>query len=61
VPFSLDGPGGFLAALRRRLAERAHAVIVPIGLLASQQRRLDPVDPQWQAVLACTGQPARFG
>ncbi len=34
---------------------------VPIDLLASQQKRLDPADPQWQAVLACTGQPARFG
>jgi 6-phosphofructokinase 1 len=28
VPFRLDGPRGFLAALERRLAEREHAVIV---------------------------------
>ena len=34
---------------------------VPIELLASQQKRLDPAASQWQAVLAATGQPARFG
>jgi len=28
VPFALDGPGGFLAALERRLDERGHAVVV---------------------------------
>ena len=28
VPFSLDGPGGVLAALAERLAERDHAVVV---------------------------------
>ncbi len=28
VPFALDGEGGFLEALRRRLAERRHAVVV---------------------------------
>jgi 6-phosphofructokinase 1 len=28
VPFALDGEGGFLEALRRRLAERGHAVVV---------------------------------
>ncbi len=28
VPFKLDGPGGFLAALHRRLERRRHAVIV---------------------------------
>jgi 6-phosphofructokinase 1 len=28
VPFALDGEGGLLAALRRRLADRGHAVIV---------------------------------
>lgn len=28
VPFKLDGPGGFLAALKQRLLRRAHAVIV---------------------------------
>jgi 6-phosphofructokinase 1 len=27
IPFRLDGPGGFLAALERRLAQRGHAVI----------------------------------
>lgn len=34
---------------------------VPIELLASQQKQLDPAATQWQAVLAATGQPARFG
>jgi len=28
VPFALDGPNGFLAALKRRILARAHAVIV---------------------------------
>jgi len=28
VPFDLDGPGGFLAALEERLAERDHALVV---------------------------------
>ncbi|WP_326554531.1 ATP-dependent 6-phosphofructokinase [Micromonospora sp. NBC_01813] len=28
VPFALDGPGGFLAHLRRRVADRGHATIV---------------------------------
>jgi 6-phosphofructokinase 1 len=28
VPFTLDGPGGFLAVLKRRVLERKHAVIV---------------------------------
>lgn len=28
VPFQLDGPGGFLAALERRLAKKNHAVVV---------------------------------
>jgi len=36
-------------------------VHVPIELLASQQKRVDPDGPEWQAVLASTGQPARFG
>jgi 6-phosphofructokinase 1 len=161
VPFALEGPGGFLAALKRRILDRAHAVIVvaegagqdlvagtggardasgnvklkdigvflreaieayfkaegvpavmrymdpgyvirscpanaedaiqcdlfarnavhaamagktglvigsmherfvhvPIELLASQQKQVDPSSAIWQAVLACTGQPARF-
>ncbi|HYD42403.1 MAG TPA: ATP-dependent 6-phosphofructokinase [Anaeromyxobacter sp.] len=34
---------------------------VPIELLASKQKRLDPAATQWQAVLAATGQPARWG
>jgi 6-phosphofructokinase 1 len=162
VPFVLEGPGGFLAALKRRILDRAHAVIVvaegagqdlvagpdggrdasgnaklkdigvhlrerieayfkaegvpavlryfdpgylirscaanaedaircdifaraavhaamagktglvighlhdryihvPIELLASGQKRIDPAGPLWQSVLAATGQPARFG
>lgn len=28
LPFKLDGPGGFLAALKQRILKRAHAVIV---------------------------------
>ncbi len=34
---------------------------VPIELLASQKKRVDPNGPEWHAVLACTGQPSRFG
>ena len=33
---------------------------VPIDLLATQQKRLDPNGPAWSAVLAATGQPPRF-
>jgi 6-phosphofructokinase 1 len=33
---------------------------VPVGLLATQQKRLDPESPAWSAVLAATGQPHRF-
>ena len=33
---------------------------VPIELLASQQKRLDPDSPIWSAVLSATGQPHRF-
>jgi len=33
---------------------------VPIDLLATQQKRLDPDGPAWSAVLAATGQPHRF-
>jgi 6-phosphofructokinase 1 len=35
-------------------------VHVPIDLLATQQKRLDPEGPSWSAVLAATGQPHRF-
>ena len=28
APFALDGPGGFLAALKKRVVERQHAVVV---------------------------------
>jgi 6-phosphofructokinase 1 len=35
-------------------------VHVPIELLATRQKRLDPAGLQWHAVLAATGQPARF-
>ena len=35
-------------------------VHVPIELLNSRRKRIDPDDQSWQAVLACTGQPARF-
>ena len=33
---------------------------VPIDLLATQQKRLNPNGPVWSAVLAATGQPHRF-
>jgi 6-phosphofructokinase 1 len=33
---------------------------VPIELLATQQKRLDPDSPIWSAVLSATGQPHRF-
>jgi 6-phosphofructokinase 1 len=33
---------------------------VPIDLLATRQKRLDPEGPAWGAVLAATGQPHRF-
>jgi 6-phosphofructokinase 1 len=33
---------------------------VPIDLLATQQKRLDPEGAAWSAVLAATGQPHRF-
>ncbi len=33
---------------------------VPIELLATQQKRLDPNSPMWSAVLSATGQPHRF-
>ncbi|HWB87473.1 MAG TPA: ATP-dependent 6-phosphofructokinase [Bryobacteraceae bacterium] len=33
---------------------------VPIKLLSTQEKRLDPDGPAWSAVLAATGQPHRF-
>jgi 6-phosphofructokinase 1 len=33
---------------------------VPIDLLATQHKRLDPDSPAWSAVLSATGQPHRF-
>jgi 6-phosphofructokinase 1 len=33
---------------------------VPIELLVEQKKQLDPDGPEWHAVLAATGQPARF-
>jgi 6-phosphofructokinase 1 len=33
---------------------------VPIELLATQKKRLDPDSPAWSAVLSATGQPHRF-
>src|SRR5262249_22315194 len=33
---------------------------VPIDLLATQQKRVEPTGPAWSAVLAATGQPHRF-
>src|SRR5262245_49933445 len=34
---------------------------VPIELLATQQKRLDPDSPAWSAALSATGQPHLFG
>jgi 6-phosphofructokinase 1 len=36
-------------------------VHVPIDLLGSQKKRVDPAGPQWHSVLACTGQTAWTG
>ena len=36
-------------------------VHVPIELLATAHKRLNPDGPEWQAVLASTGQPAHLG
>jgi len=35
-------------------------VHVPIELLATQRKRVDPESPMWRSVLSATGQPARF-
>jgi 6-phosphofructokinase 1 len=35
-------------------------VHIPIELLATEKKRLDPAGLHWHAVLAATGQPARF-
>ncbi len=37
-----------------------HFIHVPIELLATQQKRLDPDSSVWSAVLAATGQPHHF-
>jgi 6-phosphofructokinase 1 len=37
-----------------------HFVHVPIELIAGQNKRIDPEGEWWHAVLAATGQPARF-
>ncbi|MEZ5787046.1 MAG: ATP-dependent 6-phosphofructokinase [Xanthobacteraceae bacterium] len=46
VPFALDGPDGFLAALKRRILNRGHAVIVVAegagqDLFPNERRRTD--------------------
>jgi 6-phosphofructokinase 1 len=35
-------------------------VHVPIDLLTSRKKQVDPAGPEWRAVLACTGQPVQF-
>jgi hypothetical protein len=35
-------------------------VYIPFGLVTNGRRRLDPAGDLWQAVLECTGQPARL-
>ena len=47
VPFELDGPGGLLALLERRLADRSHAVVVVSEgagqhLMSKGENRRDP-------------------
>jgi 6-phosphofructokinase 1 len=37
-----------------------HFIHIPIEMLAKQQKRVDPNGSIWHAVLASTGQPARF-
>jgi len=37
-----------------------HFVHVPITLITGEKKRLSPHDSMWHAVLAATGQPARF-
>jgi 6-phosphofructokinase 1 len=37
-----------------------HFIHVPIELLTTRTKRLDPDGPDWSAVLAATGQPERF-
>jgi 6-phosphofructokinase 1 len=37
-----------------------HFIHVPVEMLANQQKRVDPDGSIWHAVLATTGQPARF-
>jgi 6-phosphofructokinase 1 len=48
VPFSLEGPGGFLHALERRLASRHHAVIV-VAEGAGQEFLRDPAHQEYDA------------
>jgi 6-phosphofructokinase 1 len=49
IPFRLDGPQGFLAALRGRLAERHHAVVV-VAEGAGQE--MIPDEPRYQTTAA---------
>jgi 6-phosphofructokinase 1 len=37
-----------------------HFVHVPVDLLTSRTKRVDPAGYSWGAVLACTGQAERF-
>jgi 6-phosphofructokinase 1 len=64
VPFGLDGPGGLLEHLRKRVAERGHAVVVaaegagqelldaPDGHDASGNRKLQDIGPFLRARIA---------
>jgi 6-phosphofructokinase 1 len=40
---------------------RERFVHLPIELLATHTKRLDPASGWWRSVLAATGQPAQFG
>jgi len=47
VPFGLDGPGGFLAALKKRILSRSHAVIAVAE--GAGQNHLDPKEERVDA------------
>lgn len=40
--------------------EHGTFVHIPFGLVTNGRRRVDPAGDLWQAVLECTGQPARI-
>jgi 6-phosphofructokinase 1 len=51
-----------MAGKTNMLIGRWHGTFVhiPFGLVTNGRRRVDPTEDLWQAVLECTGQPARL-